>query len=345
MSNLAQGAVTPQRLRKSGVTAKLWPNGEISFYTPKKMKLDPLCRKKSRVSTTVSRSWLRQLGISWEWFDAFLLGLSNVRNLDNVQTVRPRYGLKGITSLGRKCVRNGCHLLTRENGKHRLTFSTVTVPDLCREDMVILHDSWSKVIAFYRREMRRQLQRGQLSGEIVGVTEVQEERHEKSGFPVLHAHFVFAGMGRSGGWVISTARHDAIWRRAIQSVITGPLPPFAAACRLESVTKDVEGYLGKYMSKGVGAIAKLVEEGFEWALPAQWWNCSRSLSSRIRKKMRIFTTGVPWLIDMAAAGDPETWKFYSIFYLEMPDGCQVAMGSYGRLTPKSNSMVRKVLKL
>lgn len=345
MSNLAQSPCGISRLRKSGLTVRLWPNGELAFYHPKSDARGLSTRKKPLEVSQVSRLVNDKLGVSAEFFEAFLLGLSNVRNSDKVGSAREQYGLKGITSLGKRRVRNACHMLTRENGRYRLTFSTVTLPVLPDEDMMSIHMRWHKAIEYYRREMSRQLQRGALSGEIVGVSEIQEKRHESNGFPVLHAHFVFVGMGRSGGWVISPSRHDRIWRAAIQSITHGPLPPFATACRLESPRESVEGYLGKYMSKGAGVIGALVADGFEWAVPAQWWNCSRSLTQRMKGQMRVFQSGAHWLMEKVSESYEDFYEYYSVFYLEMPSGESVAMGSYGRLKPKANGLIRKVLGL
>ena len=345
MSKIAQTEPTRSRLNKSGVVAQLWPNGEISFHIPKKLKESPLSRERSAIVPSLTRSTLRQLGISTEWLEVFLLGLSNVRNFDKQNRVPIQYGLNGITSLGRRRVRNAAYLLEKEHGKARLTFATVTLPDLPSEDMMRLHHQWHKVIDRYRLLLGRHLRKAGLTGEVVGVTEIQSNRYEKHGFPVLHGHFVFLGAARVGRWAVSPARHDYIWRKSIQSVLYGPLPKLNAACQLKAVEKSVEGYLGKYMSKGPGAIADVCADGFEWALPKQWWSCSRSLVRRMKKQMRQFTDGAQWLISRASIGDSDTWAFYSVVTITMPDGVDVDVGSYGRLTPKMNSIVREIFSL
>ena len=271
------------------------------------------------------------------------MGLSSVRNFDSVEKERPQYGLKGMTSLGKRRVRNACHMLAREGGKYRLTFSTVTLPAFECEDYVRIHDHWDEIIDDYRRQMSRKLKRWGLSGEIVGVSEVQEERYEETGYPVLHAHFLFVGMGSSGGWAISPNDHDRIWANCLRRALSGPITELLSAARLESLRGDVDAYMGKYMSKGVGIINRMVADNFGWAIPKQWWNCSRSLVQRMEKQKRYFTEGVPWLIARAADGDDDIWAYYSVFELEMPDGEKVAMGSYGKLTKRANRQVRQFL--
>jgi hypothetical protein len=236
-------------------------------------------------------------------------------------------------------------MLTREAGKTCLTFATVTLPEMACEDMMELHLNWHKVIDRYRLLMSRHLRAGGLTGEIVGVSEIQEKRYATSGFPTLHCHFVFVGRHMRGGWVLSPRRHDYIWGKSIQSVLPLCVPNVAASCQLKAVEKDAEGYLGKYMSKGGSAIAEIVTKGYEWALPKQWWSCSRSLVRRMNGSMRYFTEGVPWLIDRASAHDEEVWAFYSVVSIEIKDGEFIDVGSYGRLTKEANRRVRKFLCL
>jgi hypothetical protein len=211
--------------------------------------------------------------------------------------------------------------------------------------MMKLHLEWHKVIDRYRLLMSRQLRAAGLTGEIVGVSEIQEKRYAKNGFPCLHCHFVFVGCPRSGNWAVTPARHDYIWRKSLESVLCVCLSSVATACQLKRVEKDAEGYLGKYMSKGGAVIAAVVADGYDWALPKQWWSCSRSLVQRMKKQMRHFTEGVPWLIACAAAHDANVWAFYSVVSIDMPDGESVDVGSYGRLTRETNGRIRGFLGL
>ena len=289
--------------------------------------------------------WIAARGLGSAVQQALLMGLSNVSNFDSSVKRPPRSGLKGITSLGQRRVRNACYVLSKEAGQHRLTFSTVTIPALDDEDMIKIHMEWHKVIDRYRLLLSRHLKRCGLNGEVVGVSEVQEKRYAKSGFPTLHAHFVFVGALPGGGWCLSPGRHDDIWRKALQSVLCGPVQPISAACQLARVEKSAEGYLGKYLSKGGAAISAIVEDGFEWALPKQWWSCSRSLVRRICSQMRYFNEGVPWLIAQAVDKNKDIWIFYKVVSIEMPSGEIVDVGSYGRLTSFANDKVRMFLGL
>lgn len=278
--------------------------------------------------------------------DVFVrLGLSHPRNFDKKMPAQAQRGLKGITSLGKRRVRNAAYMLTRENGKQRLTFATVTLPGLTGSQMSRVHKEWHRCIDFYRREVRRVLLSAGLTGEIVGVTEVQEKRYATTGLPVLHAHFVFCGASRSGGWALTPTRHDFIWKKSIEHVLGEPIGALKSACQLKSVTASAEAYLGKYISKGIKAVGAVVRNGFGTWLPKQWWNCSRSLTQRMDSAIARFESGAGWLVNRAADPENDLFAYMSEIVIERPDDVTIHMGYFGRLTPKANSLVRKVLSL
>lgn len=345
MSNIAQVHPGGVHLRRAGTKVKLWPNGEVSIYREKKQKpYEPVAIPKE-VGDSLLHCCIRAYGVKGGLEAWLSLGLSPHRNFDKTAKARARYGLKGISGKGKRRVRNACYMLTRENGKHRLTFATVTLPTMAPGCLDIVHRNWHKVIEYYRREVARHLIRGGLSGEIVSVTEVQEKRYAATGFPILHAHFVFVGAGRCGGWVLTPSRHDHIWRKAILSVCAvGPLD-VSSACQLKSVDKSAEMYMGKYMSKGVESVRRIVSSGWlEW-MPKQWWSCSRSIVKRMEKNLRIFDHGIDWLLDKGAEADGDMFVFWKHVELERDDGSTYYVASYGRLRPKANGLVRKVLNL
>lgn len=331
-------------LRKSGISAKLWPNGELSIYIHHQQK-KPSATPNPVVSLTLLRDALvRSAGVR-QTLQAFdLLGLSHPRNFDKNHATLIRKGLKGITGLGKRRVRNGSYIMTRENGKDRLTFATVTLPSLTPLQLSRVHKDWHRCIDFYRREISRALIARGLTGEIVGVSEIQEKRYATSHLPVLHGHFVFVGAGRRGGWAITPRKHDDIWRRALESVLDEPIGSINSACQLKSVTESAEAYLGKYMSKGTKAVAAVVRQGFgEW-MPKQWWSCSRSLTQRMETAIARFESGALWLFNKAQTAGCDLFTHIHPIQIEH-DGKMVNFGYFGRLTPKSNGLIRKVLNL
>lgn len=345
MSKIAQPNSRTLSLRKSGLKAKLWPNGELSIYRPHR-QAEPGIVENPVVSLSPLRdACVRSQGV-YGCLVAFVrLGLSHPRNFDKKMPAPTRRGLKGITSLGKRRVRNAAYMLTRENGKHRLTFATVTLPGLSGRQMSRVHKEWHRCIDFYRREVGRVLRKHGLSGEIVGVTEVQEKRYATSGIPVLHAHFVFSGAPRSGGWALTPRIHDHIWKKSIEHVLEEDIGEMKSACQLKSVTDSAEAYLGKYISKGIKAIGAVVRQGWgEW-MPKQWWNCSQSLTKRMEEKVERFDSGAGWLVNRSKDPECDLFAYLSPIVVESGNESTTHIGYFGRLTPKANGLIRKVLNL
>lgn len=334
------------KLRKSGLLAKLWPDGQIVFYHRQRERQQAE-REESDNHTDSLLDCVNRAYSGDERLEALRsVGLSNVAISDK-KTKAKRSGLSGMSSLGKTRIRNAAYMLKRDSGKERLTFATVTLPPMSTEDMATVHVHWGKVIERYRLEVKRALRLHGLPGEIIGVTEVQEKRYEKTGYPVLHAHFLFVGFSISGGWAITPAQHDTIWRKCIYSILPrqyGPELNFRAACNLQPVRKDPGAYLAKYMSKGIGVINRVIEDGLEWWLPRQWWNCSRSLIRRMNAEIRIFSEGAYWLMDRAAEKS-DMFIYYREIMVELKNGDVVMMAAIASLSPWANKKVREFLEL
>lgn len=345
MINIAQYSQKGVLLRKGRLVAKLWPNGEIAIY-PRALKA--LNEPHSPVS---SHPQSDKAGFSAASTDepptdrAQRVGLVNTRDFDKVEEPKRRVGLKGITSKGKRMVRNACYVMQRDVRKTRISFTTVTIPSLPIEQMEQLHKNWNRVIDAYRREVRRCLKDFGLPGEIVGVTEIQPERFENSGLPVLHGHFAFVGADIRGRWAISPSKHDEIWHRALSVVLPIEIYQVKAACKMLPVKKSVESYLGKYMSKGGEIVNKAVESGFiEW-MPRQWWSLSRKLKSRIDKEVCQFSHGINWLFETMLDENTYLWRYHKDILSHREDSPDLWIATVGKLSTRANSMVRDVLDL
>lgn len=325
--------------------AKLWPNGEFSVYKPKKMRVKPPHVEHKPYWESLQDALIRAYGIQGALNALKALGLSYHQNSDKVSKKPARYGLKGISGKGKRRIRNACYQMTRAVGRRRLTFATVTLPDLSGREETILHQNWAKLIEYYVREVSRHLEKYGLSGEIVGCTEIQPKRFLRTGKPYLHAHFVFVGKAKSGGWVLSTHKHDLIWSRAIANVLDKKLIMYFSSCNLKEVKKNAAVYLAKYVSKGVKEIKLACDKGYEHWLPRQWWSCSRSLVQKQEEDMRIFSDGANLFLWLKQRSDKEFLAFFSDVYVETKDGSEVYVASYGALTKRGNGLVRKMLDL
>lgn len=330
---------------KSGLNAKLWPNGEISIWKSKTVKIPKLPKKTSpnESAFNVALKCIKYQALLGLADSCLLLGLSPLPIFDKVESEHPervssksepreRKGLSGITGYGKRMVRNAAQFLQETYGRARCVFATVTIPDLPIKQMGVIHEKWHQLVEYYRLGIRRELQKKCLTGEIVTVSEVQEERYEKCNLPVLHLHSVFVGVDATGKYAISTERHDDIWIRAVQSVVDINRDDFTAACNLQRVRKSASAYLGKYMSKGAKIVGRIVDQGFGRWLPKHWWNCSRTLTAKIKGTTRVVNAYADWLNDMADFPNNNIWIWHRDVLIEMPDGQEVPMARYGKIT-------------
>ena len=325
----------------------LWPNGEIVISRPRKAKNSKFSNDDL---TPLHIHTAAQVAAVWPILGPCLLrvpvrghvplGLFPLPNSDKKLRRPARYGLKGITTKGRRTVRNACYLLQRDYGDRHLTFSTVTLPDLSEEDMKVLHEGWHHIVELYRLKMRRKLKAAGLPGLLCGVTEIQEKRWQRSGAPVLHCHFVFVGRRRGAGWAVSTQEHDVLWSEAISAVLGRPVGNVHAAAQLKRVDGSPDTYLGKYVSKGAASVAKVTESGLTSWLPRQWWNCSLRIVRQIAAETKKFKDGSEILMDLADDTGAQIWSWYRDFTLDFEDSPPVFMARYGCLTPLGRSLAR-----
>lgn len=339
MSKIAQALPKCLVFRRSSMRARLWPNGEITIWSQKTPELPEEAHPMGHKPSDPKQLELAE-DASQDVFEASAeLGLVNAGNFDKHQETHTRYGLQGITSHGRKVVRNACHMFKEESSARFLSFATVTLPSLPYDQMAAIHENWHKIVDAYRREVRRQLMRKGLPGEIIGVTEIQPKRFAETGDPVLHCHFIWIGRKRGSDWAIKPEKHDEIWLRAIRVILDIPMSAVKSAAKIQPIKGDPSKYMGKYISKGPEDIEAVIAEGFEWWLPKQWWNCTRSLSRRIVKATKIFAEGSAWLVDLGLEGNDYFWEYFTAVTAEMPDNKLITVAYSGKLTKQAADMV------
>ena len=348
VSKVAQDRTSVINPAPKHLCARLYPNGEVVVYAPKKMKVEGAYPKLAPRDHT----WMKLLLSCFEidksqaekWLGA--LGLSHLKNFDRKLSehiegdsrdgkLPVRYGAKGITPYGARHVRCAAHLLQNEAGKGRLVFATCTVPSLPIETMRTVHERWHKVVDAYRRKVTRALKDNHLTGEIITVSEVQEKRYERTGVPVLHIHSVFVGRRRDGKWALTRELHDEIWRSSLDIAVSGIVAEFRYACNLQRVRESAEGYLGKYMTKGSKVVRQMAADGFDGWLPKQWWSCSRSLTKRVHQQTRHVDDIAEWLDNVAEIEGAGVWMYYRDVHIDMGNGYKFRMARVGRLSHRA----------
>lgn len=340
---------------KTGLKARLYPNGEVAIWKESTYVPRPVERPQDRPEDSLNMSLFRLYIECPQVLEgmALALGLSPLPNFDKLVNpdIAPdtaedgpvtQYGLRGITSYGARRVRNAAHILERTLPKMCAVFATCTVPSLPIEDLRRIHQNWHKVVEAYRRKLARRLRDNDLSGDSVTVTEVQTKRYEKTGLPILHIHTVFGGRRSDGRPAISTKAHDDMWRESLSIALGDAVPECRYACNLQWVKKSAEGYIGKYMTKGTKVVAELCKAGFEGWLPKQWWNLSVGLAKRIDAETRSVDDLAEWLNDVAEIEGSDVWLWHRDIQIEMMSGDKITIARYGRLSIRQTAQIQSL---
>lgn len=246
------------------------------------------------------------------------VGLTKVANLDKTF----KNGLKGLTSLGRQRIQEGCFLLQQWYGARNLNFSTFTLPSLSLPVSLCLSRNWGKLVNRLLRRMRRASEsRGYSNWHCVGVTEIQSHRMEAYGGIPYHLHLVHPGYGYTGGGTSRRRKNSKktyifkirellqYWKAAILEVLAEcydlGIPPedhiaidnYSSGFDTKRVKKNAAGYLCKYLSKG-SAIDSVIEEYGEEYVVGQWYTCSRPLSRAIDDRYIELPPDIAWQLHL-----------------------------------------------
>ena len=230
------------------IVAKIWNNGEftLGFSSP-----GPDC----------------PMGLS----DAY-----NSVNVKNSPRNKPRGPQNQFSSQAKRIVRNASELL---GDNRKISFLTLTLPPLHKEETVLLHQKAHELIHRFNRWLTRRLLAAGLPGEIVAVREFQKRG-------ALHWHLGFVGCDRPGNWAVSKDEVKAQWASCLRNLL-GREVNCDAATRIERVRKSIGRYLSKYMTKSNSASQgcgndPLADSPEPVAVAGRAWNVSNSLRRRIK---------------------------------------------------------------
>lgn len=247
------------------LNCRIWPNGEFSIWEEKKeLKVEPPPEDPDLLG-------LSMLPISHR----VALGMAEPPK------TRAQRGLKGITRHAARTTRNAAFLLESKYPRKRLGFYTFTIPPVNATSDYAVGKEWAEIVRIFLQSVTRLLAASGLPTSYVGCTEIQEGRYAKYGGLPLHLHIVVVGKKRiNGPWAIHSDQWRALWR----SAIIARCPEFSnvsfrASADTVVIKKSAAGYLGKYMSKGVEALGKILAEdpGLAEFMPRAWSHCSLKL--------------------------------------------------------------------
>ena len=205
------------------------------------------------------------------------------------KSTRAQRGSHGLTSYGKKMLRNGCWLLERSVCRGGVGMITATIPGCDKETQRLIVAGWSPIVFDFTRWLNRRLKAaGSRNPAVLGVTEIQEKRRQREGGLPLHLHLVF-GSRRGKAHIVTKSEVASAWERAVCGVVpSAKLLMWDASTRVETVKKSVTHYLSKYLSKGSPEAMRQAElESFEY--PRSWWFMVGGLK-KVIKKLTVYRT-------------------------------------------------------
>jgi len=293
----------PMRADRS-ISARIFPNGEFGVgYVPYRgisaqdRRYENDCKYARDNAEIVPDVQISPDGEQFTYGRKIIPGFPPPKLGIGSQSSQPgkKYGLKGITSYGRKMLRNAGHLIdkTCENQYNRLPqMGTLTVPSYHPDTMQLICVHWGDIVRKFFQECKRRYAKFRYPFDYASCTEIQPkrwlERHEVG----LHVHFLFVAirLGRNK-WVLPDNWVRETWGRILGHYLgVGDLPQLPNY-RRDTVRKSSAAYIAKYASKGTQFIKEVAESVGEDFIPSQWWSMSSRLRDGIRRHT-ILSTGV-----------------------------------------------------
>lgn len=250
---------------------RLWPNGEFSVGYSPSGGLEALETEIERAVEGVAH-----LGLAIE---------SNSHT--EKDTGAPPRGTGGMTSYGRRLLRNAVSRLESVHGNECLSFVTLTLPQLEYEEFWACSSNWSEIVRVFYQKLGRLLESRGLPKSYAGCTELQPERSETEDVPALHLHFVVCGRkGRREAWRLRPSEFREVWASACSLYLFNQYD-WSACENVQAVKYSAAAYLAKYVAKSGGCNPKIRSDGTGWSLPTAWFNCSLGLKRWVTDNTRV----------------------------------------------------------
>lgn len=263
------------------------------------------------------------------------LGSSNASNSHK----RAPRGSGGLTSYGRKMVRNCTWLLAKAAGHKKTGMVTATIPGCTMSVQRRIVEKWAEIVRIFTQWLHRRLRAaGAVVPWVVGVTEIQEGRRRREGGLPLHLHCVYVAR-KHRQFFVDKDDVRAAWERAVCSQVPcAKNLNWVASTRVESVRKSVTNYLAKYMTKGSPeAMRCAASEGFE--MPKSWWFAVGKCKSYIKRQMHYYTDERADKIWAIAHSNPEIFHYIHKVVIER-DGREFVIGIAGKMTAQMADWVK-----
>lgn len=316
----------PQRSPESAPSGTLWPTGEFSYGFVRPRPDDD--ERLTEVSYCPRGD---------EWMFGMSDGAEPLNLSDVPNSHKPRKrGMKGITGYGKNMVKSAGALINRYYPNHRVTFCTVTLPEMTAEQRRESVVQWPAFLRELIQWVGRKLERQGLPKVVVAVTEIQPERLRETGQGMLHVHLLWLNIpAKNGHWAIDPNNLRSwvanFWRRRVG---LGSEAWFNV--NVKKVTGEVARYMAKYMSKGGQVLDEACADWGEEVCPSTWWNMAADTRRWVKdhvSKGAIVGSLLDSLVNYGwCVGPDELFAFLAHVEVDF-DGVLVTMGWRGRLHP------------
>lgn len=324
---------------------RIWPNGKFGVSRLRETPFPSLCESHRETA----ESEFNRLGIKAHGVMAVLefRGLTKKvcdPDLSNVSKspIRAKRGHGGITRHGRNLISSAAVVAEERYDRRLLTFGTVTLPSVEPEYLKLIAENWSIVVKRFVKNLTRGLRSKELPSLVFGVTEIQEGRLAKFGVPALHLHFVFVGRNsRKSSWQVNRKNIRRWWKQALSPYVPTDTD-YSSVENVQAIRKSAAAYLGKYMTKGASAIAKLVESGFADWIPSAWYTITHEFRRLVLSKVlsgEQVGEFLNWICHNVMAG----WiNWVSPVLISRSDGSQYSIGFGGRFSSMGLKKVQEI---
>lgn len=315
---------------------KSYPSGKVSASVIRKFNLSPVMESK-KLSDDAEFN-LRQVEL--HGIERVREVISELETRDKPREPEPKRinrGSRGISSRGAQLVKDAAFIMERDYSKEVLSFFTGTiapgVPLLTSFD----RNEWARRIDLFKRRIIRKLEEANLPSHIVGVTELQTQRYERTGEFAYHVHWIWVGRHPWSSWSMGVEWVQRQWDECVNYEVYNANDNTinntkSASTNIERVKKSAVGYLGKYMSKGRAALKALNPQLNPTNCPPSWYVCTKGLRSKVHSETRVFfgdraTTIYDFLQDNAEA----CLSFHRRIYWHISATEKICVGWYGFL--------------